>query len=349
MNFQEAKEIARRWTESLSLPENLKGVQVNTLSYLHDEKDPVLLQAKKRSLSMLLKKRGARLIHEADSWSNQQARQVVFTYMSALKRQLTGDEISQTYLKEPLCHEMFKAEKPVRFKLRHISSILVNSEMPYLRPFKPLARANIDIVDWNETEVLRREIAQFLDQNPSLYKLFDETACSPPPKAKPIEAIVVEDPPEKDIFDEPSRRERRLRVATKINYAEREAKNRNLGYSGEELVLAYEKGRLQRAGRSDLAERISWMSRDFGDGLGFDIGSFEVNGTPRFIEVKTTTQGKYAAFYLSANELEFSRENARSFYIYRVFDFAREPRLFLLHGAVENHAKIVPTSYRVVF
>ena len=42
------------------------------------------------------------------------------------------------------------------------------------------------------------------------------------------------------------------------------------------------------AGRTDLAERIRWASHVDGDGGGYDILSFDTDGSDRLIEVKTT-------------------------------------------------------------
>ena len=41
---------------------------------------------------------------------------------------------------------------------------------------------------------------------------------------------------------------------------ERDARNRALGRAGEERIFAHERASLLAAGRTDLAERIRWMS-----------------------------------------------------------------------------------------
>jgi Domain of unknown function (DUF3883) len=42
------------------------------------------------------------------------------------------------------------------------------------------------------------------------------------------------------------------------------------------------------AARADLAAKARHVSQIEGDGAGYDIESFEIDGTPKFIEVKTT-------------------------------------------------------------
>jgi hypothetical protein len=65
-----------------------------------------------------------------------------------------------------------------------------------------------------------------------------------------------------------------------------------LGDAGELLVLEREKRRLVAAGRTDLAAAVLHTATVEGDGAGFDIRSFFLDGRPRFIEVKTTTGPK---------------------------------------------------------
>ena len=52
---------------------------------------------------------------------------------------------------------------------------------------------------------------------------------------------------------------------------------------------------------------------------GYDIKSFNVDGTARFIEVKTTKQGIDTEFFMTPNEIEFSELNHESYFLYRVY------------------------------
>ena len=61
----------------------------------------------------------------------------------------------------------------------------------------------------------------------------------------------------------------------KIDFAERDARNRQMGKLSEQFVYDIERYRLKMAGRDDLAQRVVWASQDIGDGLGFDILSFD--------------------------------------------------------------------------
>lgn len=68
------------------------------------------------------------------------------------------------------------------------------------------------------------------------------------------------------------------------------------------------------------------MSRLQGDGLGYDISSINDDGSPRYIEVKTTSGDFNQPFYMSKNERHFFEEYEDSAFIYRVYNFNRETR-----------------------
>lgn len=99
---------------------------------------------------------------------------------------------------------------------------------------------------------------------------------------------------------------------------------KEIGNQGEKLVLEYEKNRLKSLNRSDLAEKVIHISDTRGDGEGFDILSYFPDGSEMFIEVKTTTQNRSAAFFISANELNILNKNKSKFMIYRVFSLDKE-------------------------
>ncbi len=75
-----------------------------------------------------------------------------------------------------------------------------------------------------------------------------------------------------------------------------------LGEDGEQFVLELERSRLEAAGQPELAEKVAWVSKEVGDGLGYDIESFEEDGHQIFIEVKTTKGPIDTPFYLTENE-----------------------------------------------
>jgi hypothetical protein len=73
-----------------------------------------------------------------------------------------------------------------------------------------------------------------------------------------------------------------------------------------------------------LAAAVRHVSVIEGDGAGFDIASFDLNGSVRYIEVKTTRGGPDTGFFVSANEVQFSKRYAASYCLYRLYDFNPE-------------------------
>ena len=115
--------------------------------------------------------------------------------------------------------------------------------------------------------------------------------------------------------------------------------NRILGHLGEKFAVEVEKRRLRSFGRDDLAARVEWVAVTCGDGVGFDVLSFdEIDDSERFIEVKTTGLGKHFPFYVTANEVRCSEDCPDRFRLYRVFDFARRPRIYVVAGAMSGTA-----------
>ena len=126
----------------------------------------------------------------------------------------------------------------------------------------------------------------------------------------------------------------------------RDLRLRSLGEAGERWVSEVERLELEAVGRSDLAAQIEWTAKERGDGFGYDIASFEPDGTPIQIEVKTTNLGQKAPFYVTRNEVTRSVELAPTYRLYRVFEFARSPRVFIVPGSVERSFDIAPMVYQ---
>jgi hypothetical protein len=90
-----------------------------------------------------------------------------------------------------------------------------------------------------------------------------------------------------------------FRVRKNVDYSVKDANDRRLGNAGELAVLAEEKKFLAAIGRADLAEKIVHVSEVEGDGAGYDIKSFNPEGSVRYIEVKTTKGGSSTPFSMA--------------------------------------------------
>lgn len=135
-----------------------------------------------------------------------------------------------------------------------------------------------------------------------------------------------------------------------IDWAAREQRNRDLGLAGELLVMAHEQKRLRDAGRNDLAARVEHVALS-DSAAGYDILSFELDGSEKFIEVKTTTGPASTSFYISENEVNVSRQLQELYWLYRVHSYSREKNsaaFYVKNGDVSKGFELTPTTYKAI-
>ncbi|TVW82206.1 DUF3883 domain-containing protein, partial [Streptococcus pneumoniae] len=110
-----------------------------------------------------------------------------------------------------------------------------------------------------------------------------------------------------------------------------------LGRLGEEFVIRYETERILGFAPQDT-DRLIHLSDVQGDGAGFDIISLNVDGTDRYIEVKTTKGSLDTPFYMTENErLYFDlHKNEGDLFIYRVYNFDKATR--------KGNVEVIPAS-----
>ena len=91
------------------------------------------------------------------------------------------------------------------------------------------------------------------------------------------------------------------------------------------------------------------MSEEDGDGLGYDILSFEPNGAERLIEVKTTNGWERTPFHISRNEIAVANERQHNWHLLRLWDFARRSKAFAIRPPLDRHVALTPTSFMASF
>lgn len=130
--------------------------------------------------------------------------------------------------------------------------------------------------------------------------------------------------------------------------AERDQRNRELGFLGEQLVFSTEVARLYAAGMGVAADNVQHVARKpGGDRLGYDIQSFDLTGKPRLLEVKTTRGGARTPFFISANEVRVSEANPGAWSLVRVFDFDGQPECYEMTPSLMDKADFKAVSYQV--
>lgn len=275
-------------------------------------------------------------------WSNIEVELIVADYFSMLEKELSEQEYKKSEHRRKLLPLLSsRSEGSIEFKHQNISAVLINLGQPYLKGYLPR---------YNYQWILEEVVIGYLNGHQSieeLFKQFAEKEINQPSTIKDFKNLVVEAPSRNNKLEEPSAAYTRNPI--KINYLEKEQKNRNLGLLGEEMVLEYEKWQLSISGRENLTDQVKWISKEEGDGTGFDILSKNPNGTDKYIEVKTTKLGKETPFFFSRNELQFSKQKSNNFHLYRLFNFEKNAKMFLKNGGLDTICTSVPITFKGYF
>jgi Domain of unknown function (DUF3883)/Domain of unknown function (DUF3427) len=131
-----------------------------------------------------------------------------------------------------------------------------------------------------------------------------------------------------------------------------DSRNKKLGLEGELFILDQEIRALKEAGKFELAEKVVHVSVVEGDGAGHDVKSFDTEGNPKYIEIKTTKGSASTPFFISPNELEYSKQHPEGYHLYRLCEFdpvAKTGKVIVLRGDLSTQLNITPTQYKADF
>jgi hypothetical protein len=270
---------------------------------------------------------------ERRSWTNEELDLIVADYFSMRNDETTGVPFNKAQHNRDLRSKIDRSEGSIEFKHQNISAVLQLLGIPRIRGYLPAA---------NFQRAITAAIDRHISQNPIV--LHPEKAVTGFTERP---GLFVEMPP--TLLPATPHREDIERLVRKFNPVERDFRNRKLGRDGEELVFQFEREKLQRLDRPDLAKKIRWISEEDGDGAGYDILSFDEKGKERFLEVKTTVGSDTTPFYITRNELSLSSERPEAFRLCRVFDFTVRPKMFELAPPLENFVHLSPLSYEASF
>ena len=226
----------------------------------------------------------------------------------------------------------------IEYKHQNISAALMGLGEGWIPGYKPAFNIQGSLVD---------AVARWLDRHPDWLAPAARMAMGPSSSGlQDVAMLWIGPPPTHSNAPPPKELEQMSAIARKYDVAERDARNRALGRAGEERVLAHERASLLVAGRTDLADRIRWVSHIDGDGAGYDIRSFDTDGADRLIEVKTTNGWERTPFHITRNELSVAEVHREGWRLVRLWNFAREPRAFELRPPLEAHVSLMATSYQ---
>lgn len=277
-------------------------------------------------------------------WSADEVDAVVADYLYMLTLDLSGQHYVKSHHRQRLKARLAnRSDGSIEFKHQNISAVLMELGWPFIPGYKPA---------FNYQHLLFDRVRQRLANAEKLDK--SAAAASQQPATAPILSSYEHLEAQAPVASSVGQREATPKYeppdhAIKRDYLAMEARNQSLGKAGEELIASYEQFRLHKAGKRTLSERVEHIASTQGDGLGYDILSFDRDGRERLIEVKTTAFGKITPFYLTRQELALSHDAQQQFHLYRVFNFRKKPQFFDLSGAVDERCLLNPKNYLATF
>lgn len=272
-------------------------------------------------------------------WSDKQNDAIVADYFAMLADDIVGRPYNKAEHNRLLQAAISRPRSSIEYKHQNISAVLKGLGEDWIPGYKPAFNFQASLVD---------AVARWLARNPDWLAPAARMAMGP--SALREEAMLwIGPPPTHSNAPPPDELEQMTAIARKYDVAERDARNRALGRAGEERVLAHECACLLAVGRTDLAERVRWVSHLDGDGAGYDIQSFNTDGSDRLIEVKTTNGWERTPFHITRNELAVAKERRSDWRLVRLWNFAREPKAFELRPPLDTHVSLMATAYQASF
>lgn len=244
---------------------------------------------------------------------------VVGDYLVMLDKGMTGRAYDPANHQRALRFVTNRSGGAITFLQGEISAILTLIGLPTLKDHPPR---------WDLGDGLVDAVERCLTAKPSILK---DLAQPPAVLGRAAAPVLAEGAPPVAVPAAPSVRAERL--VARFDPAARDQEARILARMTVASALAYEQRRLQEQGRADLAAQVRQVLPT--DEAGCDLISFSRTGAPRRIAVKTTTGGPATPFRLTPDEEALRAAQPDAFIIYRLYDVAREARVFRVRTARE--------------
>jgi hypothetical protein len=273
-------------------------------------------------------------------WTDEENESIVADYLSMLVDTLRGVKVNKSEHRRALMRTVLttRSERSIESKRQNVSAALSMLGYDYLDGYVPLFNIQGSLRDAVEAQLLvrpqladliRRRVEAAVEIDPETIEIKEAR----PPKARDVPRAVREW----------GQSERRGLIT---DYSDLERRNSALGRAGELAVVRFEQQRLWKAGKRRLADRVEHVAQTQGDGLGFDVMSFELDGCERLVEVKTTRLAEMTPFFVSRNEVEVSKDRSSIYHLYRLYRFEKSPKLFVLQGSLTTTCRLDPVAYR---
>ncbi len=267
-------------------------------------------------------------------WHKDEITGAVDLYFHMLDMELRGEQFNKTALYRSFCGRFPQRNiKAIERKCGNIAACLLDFGSPLVSGLMPSRHYQ---------SALRESVGERVASRAQTLEQFAMAVANPAgrPSLESIDATP-------DLASRLSPRHRAGGMPRPpIDFAAREQSNRSLGLAGEHWAMEFERLRLRNLGRDDLADAVRHVSQEVGDGLGYDILSFDhTRGEERLIEVKTTRASIWTPFYLTRNEVEVSNDRRDAFRLYRLHSFGPRTRIYMMAGSMSEQCALDPSVY----
>lgn len=209
-------------------------------------------------------------------WTEYEVEASVAKYFDMLEMDVQGKQIVKEVVYRELSSRFTSRNvNSIERKMSNISAVLVGLGYPHLRGLSPLANYQRSLVESVLRELTRRK---------SLDAVLEAALLDSIPLG-PVDIVQESNAPPQIITD--LLNGQGMARPFKRDYLALEAANRALGLAGELVVARREQSYLHSIGRTKLADRVEHVAQTKGDGLGYDVLSFDQKGREKWIEVKT--------------------------------------------------------------
>lgn len=164
-----------------------------------------------------------------------------------------------------------------------------------------------------------------------------------------LKQIEIIEAPKSSIKEKLQNKEKTVKPV-KIDFNKMNEAKTDFGKKCEEIIYEYEKQRLRQEGREDEANKVIWASKEIGDGLGYDIESYENHdGTYEkiYIEVKGTDKKDSEPFDVTINEVLVSEKYKEYYYIYRIAKVnTKNPVFYKVRGSISENFELTAVKFK---
>jgi len=261
-------------------------------------------------------------------------------YFSALAARLHGRRPRQGGLANPV-HDGNADWSTTQRQYRQITTILIERGLPYLNAHKPAPDYPPGLPEAVE-HYIHNHTQLLADMEAAVYEGVDE----PPSAADRDLDDIFRAPPQPGEIPDPVTDDESGNLLSGVDFLAREQRNRSLAMAGQAFVMALEQRRLIEAGCEVYADHVEHVSSEYGQGLGYDIHSYEIDGRERLIQVKTTRFRKETPLYVAASEVALSARHRERYWLYRVYNFLYAPCVYALNGPLADRFRLKPHEYR---